>query len=805
MIRSSMVMCILLTTCLFPGSGLAQNGGWRSPPPAMADILQAPPAPVVSLSPARDSLLILERESLPPLEALARPMWQLAGLRFDPVTNGRHGGGRYASISIQALNGPPRRVDGFPDGASFGQFLWSPDGTRLAVVATHDDTLSVWSVDIDAAQALPVIARGVNGAFPILSWASGSDSLLVAIVPTDRGMPPERPRVPAGPVIQETSGGGTPAMTVQDLLADAHEADQFDWLATSQLVIADIHTGDLRLLGEPGVYVEADFSPDGNWLLVSRLQRPYTYHTPWSAFPRLTEVWSRDAGQVITIAASSPENVVSRDGGERRMIGWQDNHAARMIWAEVLPFSTDNDTGVPGDRVMGLTAPFNGEPFELLRTDSRFGGISWLGEAELGLAREYDRRTRIASEWLIDVSRPEQAPRLLGSRNVQDRYADLGLPVTGANAYGRQVILVHDGAIFRAGAGAGPDGSRPFLIRQSLDDGATGIVWRNTGENHERVADVIAPDGSVFVTWYEDPATPPNLRLHKDGEAAMITDFPDPHPQLRGLRRERLTYRRADGVDLTATLYLPPDWQEGQRLPVVISAYPTEYTDAEMAGQSRGSPWRFPRIGGLSLRLLVTEGYAVLEGAAMPVIGDPQTVNDTFTEQILMSAQAAVDAVVAHGVSDGTRVGVIGHSYGAFMTAQLLANSDIFRAGIAMSGSYNRTLTPFGFQFERRTLWEAREMYLTLSPLLDAHQIDQPILFIHGAMDPNTGTFPMQSERMFAAVRGNGGIARLVMLPYEGHSYSARESVMHTMAEIVDWLDCWVKPIDPTGVCIDNP
>lgn len=133
------------------------------------------------------------------------------------------------------------------------------------------------------------------------------------------------------------------------------------------------------------------------------------------------------------------------------------------------------------------------------------------------------------------------------------------------------------------------------------------------------------------------------------------------------------------------------------------------------------------------------------------------------------------------------------------MTANLLAHSDLFRAGIARSGAYNRTLTPFGFQSERRTFWEAPEMYAKVSPFWYADKIKEPILLIHGEADNNQGTFPIQSERMFAAIRGNGGTARLVMLPLEAHGYAAKESTEHTLFEMVQWFDKWVKNAKPRG------
>jgi dipeptidyl aminopeptidase/acylaminoacyl peptidase len=194
---------------------------------------------------------------------------------------------------------------------------------------------------------------------------------------------------------------------------------------------------------------------------------------------------------------------------------------------------------------------------------------------------------------------------------------------------------------------------------------------------------------------------------------------------------------------------------------------------------------------------MLTQGYAIFDGPTMPIVGKGETANDTYVEQLVTSAQAAVDKAVEMGIADRDRIGVGGHSYGAFMTANLLAHSEIFRAGVARSGAYNRTLTPFGFQNERRTFWEVPQVYSRMSPFFYADKINEPILLIHGEMDDNSGTFPIQSERLFMALKGHGATVRYVTLPYEAHGYLARESVLDTAAEMLNWLDKWVKGAAP--------
>jgi dipeptidyl aminopeptidase/acylaminoacyl peptidase len=391
---------------------------------------------------------------------------------------------------------------------------------------------------------------------------------------------------------------------------------------------------------------------------------------------------------------------------------------------------------------------------------------------------------------------------LVEDRSVRDRYGDPGRLVTVLDARGQRIVRQDGNWVYRTGPGDSPAGARPFLHRHDLEKNEVQRVWRAAPGSYESVDRVIAADATgalEFVSVYESPTEPPNWRLRRlpANEVVTLTEFTDPTPQLRGIQKQLLTYEREDGVQLSATLYLPAGHEPGKRLPLVVWAYPLEYNDPATAGQVSGSPFRFTRIRGASQLFFLTQGYAVMDDATMPIVGDPATMNDTFVEQIVASARAAIAKAAALGVADPERVGVGGHSYGAFMTANLLAHSELFAAGIARSGAYNRTLTPFGFQSERRTLWEAPEVYTAISPFLHAESIDEPLLLIHGEQDSNSGTFPIQSERMFQALKGLGGTCRYVVLPGEGHGYVARESVLHTLAEMIEWFDRHVKGKEP--------
>ncbi|HYW53921.1 MAG TPA: prolyl oligopeptidase family serine peptidase, partial [Dongiaceae bacterium] len=437
----------------------------------------------------------------------------------------------------------------------------------------------------------------------------------------------------------------------------------------------------------------------------------------------------------------------------------------------------------------------------LARTAARTYGVSWLDRDERALVTTYDSATRTRTTLLADATGVDgrgavAAPRALGTLRDGDYYNDPGTPVTVTAPNGDSAVEHAGDAIWLRGTGYGPDGRRPFLDRLDLRTNEKTRVFRSELAPLETVIAPLDADAARILTQRQSPADPPNMfvRTRATGALRALTSFADPVPQLRAIGRRVVTYKRPDGVSMSFTLYTPPGWKEGTRLPTFVWAYPLEFLDRGTASQNTNTTQTFVTVGGPSELFMTLAGYAVLDNASMPIVGDPKTVNDTYVDQLTADAKAAIDEAVRIGVTDPDRVAVGGHSYGAFMTANLLAHTRFFKAGIARSGAYNRTLTPFGFQSERRSYWEATDLYTKMSPFTYANAIKDPILLIHGMADDNTGTFPIQSERLYAAIQGNGGTARLVMLPYEAHGYLGRESVETVLAEMVDWLNRWLGP-----------
>ena len=795
-------MFLVATALSLLATPIAEDSGYRLPPAEVVDIVDAPATPSVRISPDLARMLLVERPSLPSIADVARPWIGLAGRRIDPANNGPQSLWHDTGLILRNLDGTDERRVELPEGAKLRTLSWSHDSAHFAFTLVWDDRIDLWVGDAATGQAREV-ARGLNaitrGGY---DWMPDGERLIAYLTAPDRGAAPEQPRVPSGPAMMETFGDKSPVRTYQDLLETPHDELLFDYYMTSQIVVIDLATAKARAIGKPGLHLDVEVSPDATHLLVTRVHRPYSYVMPYWNFPSTVELWDADGALVRTVAEiPMAENIPI--GGVRtgpRSFGWSAHGGATLVWVEALDGGDPKREVEHRDRWLAQAADA-AEPTELLRTEHRATGLTWMADPHRVLVGEYDRDRRWTRTTMRNLAEPELEPVVLDDRSVRDRYGDPGRPLMDWTADGQRVVRQDGDWIFRTGTGQTPEGALPFLDRQNLTTLETERLWRCGEGTYERVAYVPPVDQgtSSFVTVFESKEAPPNWRLHDlaSGGVSALTEFPDPTPQLRGITKQLVTYERSDGVQLSATLYLPADYVEGTRLPLVVWAYPIEFNDPTTAGQVGGTAHRFTRIGGSSHLFFLTQGYAVMDRATMPIVGDPETMNDDFIEQIVDAAEAAIAKAVELGVADGERVGVGGHSYGAFMTANLLAHCDLFDAGIARSGAYNRTLTPFGFQSERRTLWEAPASYAAISPFFHADKINEPLLMIHGKKDSNSGTYPIQSERMYHAIKGNGGSARLVMLPEESHGYSARESVLHTLAEMIDWFDAHVKHAAP--------
>ena len=798
MLRYPSRWVVLFVLIAAAGLPVTAGEGYRLPPPEVVDLVTAEPAPRVSFSPDGKWMVWTHRDALPSIEDLSRRMLRLAGVRIDPVTNGRFRSSYDRGFEIRSVQtGDLLTRVTLKEGEGLAGTVWSHRSNALAFRVVTAAGTHLHSLSLDRPKEILRHAQPINTLMGGFSFMPDGETMLVQLVPADRGPEPAAPAAPTGPNIQESSGNTSPTRTYQDLLANPYDEALFEYYATSQLALVSLD-GKVKMIGEPAI-LGASAAPDGKHLIVSTILRPYSYLLAFWGFPSKIEVWNLE-GEVLHTVAEVPlaENIPI--GGVRtgpRNIEWMGSAPSTLIWVEALDGGDPKKEVPHRDRLFTQAAPFDGEPQSLLEIEHRARSLMYLADRTKLITGEYDRDRRWIRSLLHDLKNGGK-PKVLVDRSLRDRYGDPGNMVMIPNAAGHYIPLQDGDWIYRTGRGASPKGNLPFIDRQNLETLETERLWRCEEGTYESVIDVVKSSTRAkptVITSSETPTTPPNYRLVDlaGGGSRKLTDFPDPTPQIRGVTKQLVTYEREDGVPLSATLYLPADYKKGTKLPLIVWAYPVEFSDARTAGQVTASPSRFTRIGGSSHLTLLTQGYAIMDGATMPVIGDPETMNDTFIEQIVAAAKAAIDKAVEMGVADGKHVGVAGHSYGAFMTGNLLAHSDLFQAGVARSGAYNRTLTPFGFQSERRPLWEAKSVYFGISPFLHADKINEPLLMIHGEKDNNSGTFPMQSKRMYQAIKGNGGTVRLVMLPQESHGYRALESVLHVQAEMIEWFDRFLK------------
>ncbi len=780
---------------------------WKSPPEDVLQVLNAAKLPWMWMAPSGEHMLLGDPILYPSLAEMAAPMHMLAGMRVNPKVNGIHGRhGAHSPRLLEVKTGTEKTLD-IPENAEVHSVTWAADGLRFALTVIHEDHYGLWVGSVDGKlKKMPDLALNPLLGSPV-RWTPDQQNLLVRSIP-DRGSVPALPSVPAGPKIVE-SDGATARSTYEarNLLRTAYDDILFDYYMASELTIVDPANGKSRTIGEAAHYATAEFSPDGTYLLIERLVGPWSHEVAWWRFASEVEVWNTSGDLVASIASLPLADAVPIHGVPTgpRSIDWRATAPHTLFWIDALDGGNPVAEVSHRDRLMRLVAPFNGDAVEVFRSEHRMRSVgAWTAEGSTLMLSERERIRRWRYVWLLDVETGVAEPWY--DLDEDDRYGNPGSPLYRMLENGQWVLRQKEDMVYFRGSGASPQGDRPFLDLRQLGGDETERLFRCDPERYEYFT-AFAGNEAHFVFRSESATDVPNYYLATigetieadEGEATRsithrpITHFKDPSPKLREIEKRLVHYEREDGVPLSFQLLLPPGYKEGSAIPTVLYAYPLEYSGAATAGQVSGSTRRFMRIGGPSHLYFLLQGYAVLDRTAMPMIGDPETTYDTFVPQLVADAEAAVAKAVELGVADPERIGIMGHSHGGLMVANLLAHSDLFSAGIARSGSYNKTTQPFGFQSERRSLFEARDVYIQLSPTFFADQVNEPVLIIHGAMDSNPGTLTFQSEVFFEAVRGSGGTARMVLLPHEDHGYRARESVEHVLWEQLQWFDKYVK------------
>ncbi len=791
---------IILLALLFPALHLmAQDAiDYQTPPKAIYDLVMAKPTPNVSIDSKGHFMLIMERSAMPSVEDLAQPELRIAGLRINPANFSPSRSSYFINIIIKDItSGKEYPVIGLPANLKGGSLLWSPEEDKVAFTNSSNSVVDIYTIDIKTHIAKKINKAAVNQVLGAAFEWLDNKSILYTAVHQPLSKAPKKPLAPRGPVVQQNLGKIAPSATFQDLIKTPFDESQFEFYATSQLMKNS--NGIEIAIGQAAMYAFVNISPDKKYLLAEKIDKPFSYLVTATGFNSTICVMDIN-GNIIKTIAKLPSSELAPSGYDNvlnapRAHKWLSNFPATLNWIDPLDSGLIKKKQVYHDAAYTWAAPFNEKPLLLVKTGMRMSNIRDITN-NLFFVTE---GSRVKHKQVLSKFNINDSLVTLIDRSTDDAYNDPGTPLTEKNKYGRDIVkLVGGNTIFMRGTGSSPKGDLPFLSSFDINSKERKLLWRCEEPYFESVTDVLDYDKMIIVTNKQSQEEVPNyfIRDIRNNTINAITAFPDPQPGLRGISKEKITYKRKDGIDLAADLYLPKGYdakKEGP-LPVILWAYPREFKSAADAAQLRGSKYNFIRVGYGSMIFWATQGYAIMDNTEFPIVGEgDQQPNDNFIDQLTWSAEAAIQKIASMGIGDSTRVAVGGHSYGAFMTANLLAHTKLFKAGIARSGAYNRTLTPFGFQNEERTYWQAPELYFSMSPFSYADKIKTPLLLIHGEADNNPGTFPIQSERLYNAIKGHGGTVRFVQLPFESHGYAAKENILHLLWEQNQWLNKWVK------------
>ena len=797
-------------TCLalfFLSIGLhaQENLDYQKPPKEILDLADYERAPSVSMDTKKEYMLLSYRNTYKNLDDLNQEEMRLGGLRINPITNISSTVTYLNNLKVRKINAKNEiQVAGLPKNPKISNISWSPNEQYISFTNTTKSGVELWYLELATAKATKLTDDNLNANLgnPV-SWFKDSQSLLIKTLPSKRAaLIDDKKDIPTGPTVSESEGKVSQNRTYQDLLKNKTDEANFESLVTSELYTVTL-SGSKKIFKEAAIYAGETFSPDGNYVMITTLEKPFSYIVPLNRFPQSTIIYDATGKEVkkvneVPLNEIMPKGFMSTRTGKRNM-SWRNDAPATLYFVEALD-GGDQANEVPfRDEVFLWEAPFNSSPKSLVKTKQRFAGIRW-GNATTAILMDRWYDTRNMKTYLIDPSVEGANPKIIWDRNYQDQYNDPGNFEMKKNDLGSYVLAIEKGKMYLLGDGFTKEGQFPFIDELDIKTLKTKRLYESKLENKKE--DLLSIEdlkkGEVLV-MIQSKNEYPNyyFRNLKTKKLTAITSFENPFENLNNVYKEVITYKRSDGVTLSGTLYLPVGYdrvKKDKKLPLLIWAYPREFKDKNSAGQTTQNPneFTFPYYG--SFVYWVTRGYAVLDDASFPIIGEGTTEpNDTFIPQLVDNAKAAIDAVDNLGYINRSKVGVGGHSYGAFMTANLLTHSNLFACGIARSGAYNRTLTPFGFQSEQRNYWDVPEIYNTMSPFMNASKMKTPLLLVHGEADNNPGTFTLQTERYFQALKGLGAPVRMVLLPKESHGYVAEENILHLLWEQDQFLEKHLK------------
>lgn len=781
-----------------------ENVGYQNPPKEILELANTPLAPSIRIDHQGENIVFLYRSNFKSIEELSEKEMRLGGLRINPKTNIGSRERYYINIKVRVgRKGEDTSVNGLPENGRYSNFSWSPNQKKMAFTNTVSNGVELWVLDIETSSAKKITDANLNAnTGRPFSWFNDNNALLIKIISKDKKeLIDTKTAVPTGPTVSVSEAGiKAQNRTYQDLLKNKTDEHNFEQLTLSELHKVSL-SGEKTLWKTSAMYRSLSFSPDGNYIMTTTIEKPFSYLVPYSRFPSKTDIYNLqgeliNTPSVVPLIEDLPKGFMAVRKGKRNL-SWRNDKPATLYWCEALDEGDPAKEVTHRDEVFEQDAPFNENAKPLLKTIGRFASIQW-GNNQTAIAADYWWNTRNTKAYVFNPSNDDDEPVIVVDRNYQDRYNDPGNPVTKRNEFGRSVLdLVGDNA-YLIGDGYSEKGKFPFIDEINLKTLEKNRLYQTSlTDKVEDITLALNMEKGEVLVRIESKNEYPNYyvrNIKKRIGLIPVTQFENPFKSIQDVHKEVIKYKREDGLELSGTLYLPTNYEEGKQYPMIMWAYPREFKDKSSAGQStsNSNEFTYPWYG--SPIFWVTRGYVVLDDASFPIVGEgEEEPNDTFIKQLVSNAKAAIDAVDNLGHIDRDKIAVGGHSYGAFMTANLLSHSNLFAAGIARSGAYNRTLTPFGFQSEERSYWEAPEIYYNMSPFMHADTMKTPLLLVHGEADNNSGTYPLQSERYFNALKGLGAPVRLVMLPKESHGYRAKESVLHMLWEQDQWLEKYLK------------
>ena len=781
-----------------------ENINYQVPSSEILDLVEYDRPPSVTYDNDKNFMLFLYRDNYKSIEDLSQDELRLAGLRINPKTNIGSRITYYNNIKIKNLKNKRSEIEniiGIPSNPKIANINWSPNQKNIAFTNTSSDGVKLWVLNLESRSLVKLTDLKLNSNIrDVINWLNDSEILIKVIPENKKELIDQSGIVPLGPTISSNDGENAQNRTYQDLLKNKTDEFNFEQLVTSDIYKVNLDGKTSKWLNSD-MYTDVTPSPDGEFVMVSNIKKPFSYIVTYGRFPKSTNIYDNE-GMLVSNLVDVPL-IEELPQGFNAVWNGKRNFSWRMDKPSTITYMLALDNGDPSkeveyrDELFELDAPFKGNGNTIFKSINRLAGVIW-GNKTNAVAIDYWIKNRNEKTYLFDPSNINQKPRIIYDRNYQDRYSDPGSFITERNAYNKSVLKIDSNNLILMGDGYSKKGQFPFVDRLNLDNLTTKRIYEsNYTDKLENLVDFDVSKKQLLVRIESKNDYPNYYFKNLNGKKiTRITDFNNPFEQLSKVDKQVITYKRNDGVELSGVLYLPVGYDKTskEKMPMIMWAYPREFKDKTSAGQNtnNSNEFTYPYYG--SMVYWVTKGYVVLDDASFPIIGEDKTEpNDDFRNQLVENARAAINAVDKLGYIDKDRVAVGGHSYGAFMVANLLSHSDLFAAGIARSGAYNRTLTPFGFQSEERSYWQAPDVYYTMSPFMHADKMKTPLLLIHGEDDNNSGTYPMQSQRYFNALKGLGAVVRLVMLPKESHGYSSKESIYHVLWEQDQWLEKYVK------------